>query len=91
MRAHPRRVRLLTDDVDSMKVMHQTARGQSDPNPDRLLFRRYLADAMLLLEKGSAAQVAARGGMALGVAQRCGWADQQAMMHNPDRRRLVER
>lgn len=80
--AHPRRVRLLTDDVDSMKVMHQTARGQSDPNPDRLLFRRYLADAMLLLEKGSAAQVAARGGMALGVAQRCGWADQQAMMHN---------
>lgn len=80
--AHPRAVQLIVDDVDSMKVMNQTARGQSDPNPDRQLFRRYLADAMLLLEKGSAAQVAARGGMALGVAQRCGWVDQQAMIHN---------
>lgn len=80
--ANPRYVRLIEDRVDGMKVMHQTAQQQTDADADRLLFRRYLADAMLLLEKGSAAQVAARGSLALAIAQRRGWADQQAMMHN---------
>ncbi|WP_034947193.1 hypothetical protein [Erwinia oleae] len=80
--AHTRQVRLIVDDIDGMKVMHQTAQQQTDPNPDRLLFRRYLADAMLLLEKGSAGQVAARGGLALAIARQRGWPDQQAMMHN---------
>lgn len=80
--ANPRHVRLIEDRIDGMKVMHQTAQQQTDADADRLLFRRYLADAMLLLEKGSAAQVAARGSLALAIAQRRGWADQQAMMHN---------
>ncbi|OAE08992.1 hypothetical protein [Pantoea sp. OXWO6B1] len=80
--AHPEHVQLIVDDVDGMKVMHQTAQQQSDTDSDRLLLRRYLADAMLLLEKGSAAQVAARGNLALAVAQRRGWHDQQAMLHN---------
>lgn len=80
--ANPRRVQLIIDEIDGMKVMHQTAQQQTDADADRLLFRRYLADAMLLLEKGSAAQVAERGNLALGVAQRRGWSDQQAMMHN---------
>ncbi|VVT45007.1 hypothetical protein UYSO10_0299 [Kosakonia radicincitans] len=80
--ANPRHVRLIEDRIDGMKVMHQTAQQQTDADADRLLFRRYLADAMLLLEKGSAAQVAARGSLALAIAQCRGWADQQAMMHN---------
>lgn len=80
--AHPGSVQLIVDEIDGMKVMHQTAQQQTDPDPDRLLFRRYLADAMLLLEKGSAAQVAARGSLALNIARQRGWADQQAMMHN---------
>lgn len=80
--AHPRLVQLIVDAIDGMQVMHQTAQQQTDADADRLLFRRYLADAMLLLEKGSAAQVAARGGLALAIAQRRGWTDQQAMIHN---------
>ncbi|SCB84468.1 hypothetical protein GA0061071_10269 [Kosakonia oryzendophytica] len=80
--AHPHEVQLIVDDIDGMKVMHQTAQQQTDPDGDRLLFRRYLADAMLLLEKGTAAQVAARGDLALAIARQRGWADQQAMMHN---------
>ncbi|WP_324030469.1 hypothetical protein GC087_09975 [Pantoea sp. JZ2] len=80
--AHPDRVQLIVDQVDGMKVMHQTAQQQSDPDTDRALLRRYLADAMLLLEKGTAQQVAARGSLALGIAQRRGWPDQQAMLHN---------
>lgn len=80
--ANPRHVQLIEDEVDGMKVMHQTAQQQTDADGDRLLFRRYLADAMLLLEKGSAAQVDARGSLALNIAKRRGWADQQAMMHN---------
>lgn len=80
--AHPAVVQLIVDDIDGMKVMHQTAQQQTDADADRLLFRRYLADSMLLLEKGSAAQVAARGSLALDVATRRGWADQQAMMQN---------
>ncbi|WP_312690388.1 hypothetical protein [Kosakonia sp.] len=80
--AHPQRVKLIVDEIDGMKVMHQTAQQQTDPDGDRLLFRRYLADAMLLLEKGTAAQVAERGSLALALARRRGWADQQAMMHN---------
>lgn len=75
-------VQLIVDEVDGMKVMHQTAQQQSDTDSDRLLLRRYLADAMLLLERGSAAQVASRGERALAVAQRRGWHDQQAMLHN---------
>ncbi len=80
--AHPDGIRLIVDDIDGMKVMHQTAQQQTDSDGDRLLFRRYPADAMLLLEKGTAAQVAARGGLALAIARQRGWADQQAMMHN---------
>ncbi len=80
--AHPREVQLIVDEIDSTRVMHQTAQQQTDADADRLLFRRYLADAMLLLEKGSMQQVAARGELGLGVATRCGWADQQSMMHN---------
>jgi len=80
--AHAGAVQLIVDEIDGMKVMHQTAQQQTDADPDRLLFRRYLADSMLLLEKGSAAQVAARGSLALAIAGRRGWADQQAMMHN---------
>lgn len=80
--AHPHVVQLIVDDIDGMKVMHQTVQQQTDADGDRLLFRRYLADAMLLLEKGTAAQVAARGALALNLARQRGWADQQAMMHN---------
>lgn len=80
--AHPGAVQLIVDEIDGMKVMHQTAQQQTDADADRLLFRRYLADAMLLLEKGSAEQLAARGSLALEIARRRGWADQQAMMHN---------
>ncbi|MGY5357476.1 RHS repeat domain-containing protein [Cronobacter dublinensis] len=54
--AHASQVLLLNDTPDAMQVMQQTARQQTDPDSDRLLFRRYLADAMLLLEKGSATQ-----------------------------------
>lgn len=80
--SHPHRVQLIVDDVDTMKVMHLTAQQLSDPDADRLQFRRYLADAMLLLEKGGAEQVAARGNMALDIARRRGWSDQQAIIHN---------
>lgn len=80
--ARPDAVQLIIDEIDGMKVMHQTAQQQTDADGDRLLFRRYLADAMLLLEKGSAEQVAARGSLALSIARQRGWADQQAMMHN---------
>ncbi|ELY4673199.1 hypothetical protein ACOJBQ_002774 [Cronobacter muytjensii] len=80
--AHPPQVLLLTDTPDAMQVMQQTARQQTDPDSDRLLFRRYLADAMLLLEKGSAAQVASRAALAMPIAQRRGWADQEALLHH---------
>lgn len=80
--AHPHAVRLISDDIDNMQVMHQTARRLPDPDSNRQLFRRYLTDIMLLLEKGSAAQVAARGDMALNIARRAGWADQQVMIDN---------
>ncbi|WP_173636079.1 hypothetical protein [Paramixta manurensis] len=80
--ANPRHVWLIEDEIDGMRVMHQTAQQQTDTDVDRLLFRRYLADAMLLLEKGSAAQVAARGSLALTIARHRSWADQQAMIHN---------
>lgn len=79
---HPQLVQLIVDDVDELEVMHQTSQQLTDPDADRLLYRRYLAGAMLLLEKGSAAQVAARARMALNIAQRRGWADQQATMLN---------
>ncbi|EQA5670324.1 hypothetical protein ACX4ED_001606 [Cronobacter malonaticus] len=80
--AHAQQVRLLTDEPDAMQVMQQTARQQTDPDSDRLLFRRYLADAMLLLERGSAAQVASRASLAMPIAQRRGWADQEAVLHH---------
>ncbi|EPD3810974.1 hypothetical protein ACU9D5_003931 [Cronobacter dublinensis] len=80
--AHASQVLLLNDTPDAMQVMQQTARQQTDPDSDRLLFRRYLADAMLLLEKGSAAQVASRAALAMPISRRRGWADQEALLHH---------
>ncbi|MDK1236299.1 hypothetical protein [Cronobacter turicensis] len=82
VKANASQVRLLVDEPDVIQVMQQTARQQSDPDSDRLLFRRYLADAMLLLERGSAAQVASRVALAMPIAQRRGWADQEAVLHH---------
>ncbi|PNS11688.1 hypothetical protein COO59_10660 [Mixta theicola] len=80
--SHPQQIQRIIDDADVMQVMHQTARQQSDPDPDRLQLRRYLADAMLLLEKGSASQVVSRAELALPVVQRRGWADQETVLYN---------
>lgn len=80
--AYPHAVRLITDDIDNIAVMHQTARRVPDPDSNRQLFRRYFTDSLLLLEKGDTTQLVARGAMALDIARHNGWADQQVMMLN---------
>lgn len=79
---HHQQARILHSEPDMLPVMQQTARQQTDSDPDRLLYRRYIADTMVLLEKGSAEQIAQRAGLALAIAQRRGWADQQVIIHN---------
>ncbi len=78
----PRRVRLLTPDIDGMKLMQQTASQLSDRDSDRLRCRQFMVDAMLLLERGTPQQVETRAGMALAIARQKGWSEQQVVMHN---------
>lgn len=80
--AFPRRVRLLTPDIDGMALMQQTASQHSDRDGDRLRCRQFTADALLLLERGTPQQVEARAGKALDIARRKGWLEQQVVLHN---------
>lgn len=80
--AFPQRVRLITPDIDGMSLMQQTASQLSDRDGDRLRCRQFMTDAVLLLERGTAQQVEARAGMALAIARKKGWLEQQVVMHN---------
>lgn len=80
--AFPQRVRLMTPDIDGMTLMQQTASQLSDRDGDRLRCRQFMTDALLLLERGTPQQVATRAGLALAIAAKQGWLEQQVVMHN---------
>lgn len=65
--------------VDLFAIARDTAAQSAGTGPE-VLYRQLLADLMLLLERGSPQQVAARAERALGLAHRHGWQDQQAVV-----------
>lgn len=70
---------LITADVDMFSIARDTA-AQSGGRGSEVLYRQLLADMMLLIERGSPAQLAARAERAQGLALRQGWQEQQSVV-----------
>ncbi|WMJ69050.1 hypothetical protein [Stenotrophomonas sp. 24(2023)] len=76
---HDKVARIVGAPVDMFAIARDTA-AQSAGRGPQVLYRQLLADLMLLLERGSPAQVVARAERAQGLAQRQGWHDQHAVV-----------
>lgn len=70
---------LITAEVDLFSIARDTA-AQSGGRGPEVLYRQLMADMMLLIERGTPAQVAARAERAQGLALRQGWQEQQSVV-----------
>ncbi len=70
---------LIGGEVDMFAIARDTAAQASGRGPE-VLYRQLLADLMLLIERGSPAQVLARADRAQALASRSGWHDQQSVV-----------
>lgn len=80
---HPDQVRVIDAPIDMFDIARATAAqaGGGGGGGAGAAYRQLLADIMLLLEKGSAAQTARRADKALVIAEREQWPDQQVVLH----------
>jgi len=76
---HGKSACLLTAPVDMFAIARDTA-AQSGGRGPEVLYRQLLADLMMLVERGSPAQVVARADRAQGLALRQGWHEQQSVV-----------
>lgn len=78
---HGQAVRVIDAPIDMFDIARQTAAQASGGAGPSTAYRAMLADVMTLLEKGNAAQTAARADKALKLVQREQWHDQQVVLH----------
>lgn len=78
---HGKAVRVIDAPVDMFDIARQTAAQASGGAGPGMAYRALLADVMTLLEKGDAAQTAARADKAMKLAERERWPDQQVVLH----------
>lgn len=78
---HGKAVRVIDAPIDMFDIARQTAAQSSGGAGPGAAYRAMLADVMTLLEKGSAAQTAARADKAMKLVQREQWHDQQVVLH----------
>ncbi|WP_313492765.1 hypothetical protein [Stenotrophomonas sp.] len=70
---------LIGGDVDMFGIARDTAAQSTGRGPE-VLYRQLLADLVLLIERGSPAQVVSRAERAQALATRNGWHDQQSVV-----------
>ncbi|MFC3552436.1 hypothetical protein ACFOLC_15635 [Lysobacter cavernae] len=74
-------VRVIDAPIDMFDIARATAAQSSGGAGPTSAYRQMLTDVMTLLDKGSAAQTAARAERALQMAGRQQWPDQQVVLH----------
>ncbi|MFD0738594.1 hypothetical protein ACFQZQ_04745 [Lysobacter koreensis] len=77
---HGALARVIEAPIDLFDIARETAAQAGGAGPTTA-YRQMLTDVMTLLERGSAAQTAARAEKALVLAQREQWPDQQVVLH----------
>jgi tetratricopeptide (TPR) repeat protein len=80
LKEHPALVRVVQPPVDMFDIARETA-AQSPSSGPAVAYRQLLTDVLALVEKGTPAQVSARGDKALKIAERESWHDQQVVVH----------
>jgi len=76
---HGARVRVVEAPIDMFDIARETV-AQSGGSGPTVAYRQLLTDVITLVEKGSAAQTAARAEKAMQIAQREQWPDQQVVL-----------
>lgn len=80
LREHAAQVRVLQPPLDLFDIARETA-AQSPGSGPSVAYRQLLTDVLLLVQRGTPAQVSARADKAMAVAQRERWLDQQVVLH----------
>ncbi|WP_211463045.1 hypothetical protein [Collimonas silvisoli] len=73
-------VRIVEAPIDMFDIARETV-AQAGGSGPTVAYRQLLTDVITLVEKGSAAQTAARAEKAMQIAQREQWPDQQVVLH----------
>jgi tetratricopeptide (TPR) repeat protein len=76
---HGARVRVVEAPIDMFDIARETV-AQAGGSGPTVAYRQLLTDVITLVEKGSAAQTAARAEKAMQIAQREQWPDQQVVL-----------
>ncbi|QHM77342.1 hypothetical protein C7M52_03338 [Mixta theicola] len=80
-KARPHDVQKLIPDLQQHTLITEVA-SQSTEDNETFLYRRYMTDSMVLLQRGTPQQVTERAQRALELAQQKGWPEQQVVMHS---------